>query len=104
MCLGDGGESLRSWYFYVVVPQPSGFCILNKLANCIALFIFPALNRPLPGETQFYFFSSCTAIMLKWKADKKGPSASSRKNQKLIQLLIQPLGRNILTNIYILVL
>ena len=45
---------------------------------------FSVLNTSLPGQTRFPFFRSFAAIMLKQKADQKGPMASSRKTQKLV--------------------
>ena len=53
MCLGDGRESVSSRHFHVVVPQPIRFCILNKLANCNATFIFLRLMRHFQARRTF---------------------------------------------------
>ena len=77
---GDRRESVSSWHFYVVLPQPISLCILNKLANHSFLFIFTCLIR--------HFLARCgflsTTIIPKWKADEKEPSTSNEKIQKLM--------------------
>ena len=41
---GEGeGESVSNWHFRVVVPQPIGFCVFEKQANCSTWFVFLCL-------------------------------------------------------------
>ena len=89
MCPRRGRESVSKWYCLVVVPQPIGFCILQKWANCSAWFIFPPfilhfLRRHWQNEASILQFI-CSRHAKVGRLMKTRPLATSRKIQKLIQ-------------------
>ena len=76
-CQRGGKESVSTQHLLVVVPQPTGFHILKRRANCSAWFIFPCLiphflPRHFLEKMQLPIFSSFVAVIPKWTADKKG--------------------------------
>ena len=104
---GEGESLLPTGIFFVVQQQPIGFHILMKLANHSARFIFPTLNTALPRETrpgkmQLPFFSSFSTVLLKLKADRNGPLATSGKIQNLTQQTFRLAERNTRENVRVL--
>ena len=86
LCQGGGREFVSKQHFRVVVPQPIGFCLLQKQANPSVWFIFPCLAchffvRHFLAKGSFHS-SVCS---LRWcqsgRLTKTRPLATSRKIQ-----------------------
>ena len=106
MCLGGGGgrESVSNWHVLVVVPQPTGFCILKKPAIRSTRSIFLHLTchflvRHFLAKCHFHSsvlsLQSCQSRRL----IKTGPTSTGKKTQKLIQ---QTFREDYWTNIHVL--
>ena len=103
-CPGGGKESISNWHFLMVVPQPVGFCILNKRVNYSIWIIFLCLIRLFPArhfqakcsfQSSIHSLQSCQSGRLT-KGGLQSPVERFRNSYNRLS------ARNSLTNIHVL--
>ena len=104
LCPGGGRVCISNQHFPVVVPQPIGFCILKKQANCSTWFIFSRLIlhfllRCILAKCSFRSSIHSQQSCRSGRLMKTGPLATRRKIEKLIQ---QTFREEYRTNIHVL--